>query len=130
MRISRGRENVASEKRGPTVTGRAWADTLLNPQDDGVVVSLVFFEPGARTYWHHHEVCQVLHVTTGAGWIQTRDGQGAPLTVGDTVHIPAGEEHWHGGRDDSFMSHVAVSIGEVVWLEPVSDADYSAAIAG
>jgi quercetin dioxygenase-like cupin family protein len=130
MRISRGREDVPSEERGPTVTGRAWADTLLDAKDDGLVVSLVFFEPGARTYWHHHEVGQVLYVTTGAGWIQTRDGHGAPLTVGDTVHIPAGEEHWHGGRDDSFVSHVAVSIGEVVWLEAVSDADYSAAIAG
>jgi quercetin dioxygenase-like cupin family protein len=129
MRISRGRENVPSEQRGPTFTGRVWADALLNPQD-GVVVNLVFFEPGARTHWHHHEVGQVLYVTAGAGWIQTRDGHGAPLTVGDTVHIPAGEEHWHGGRDDSFLAHVAVSIGDVVWLDPVSDADYSAAIAG
>jgi quercetin dioxygenase-like cupin family protein len=128
MRISRGRENVPSEQRGPTFTGRVWADALLG-QQDGVIVNFVFFEPGARTHWHHHEVAQVLYVTTGAGWIQTRDGHGAPLTAGDTVHIPAGEEHWHGGREDSFMGHVAVSIGETVWLDPVSDADYSGAIA-
>ena len=61
------------------------------------MVNNVFFEPGARTHWHRHEVGQVLHVTVGAGWLQTRDGDGAPLTAGDTAHIPAGEEHWHGG---------------------------------
>ena len=121
MRISRGRESGATELRGPTFTGRVWGDAVLSGQD-GVSVNLVIFEPGARTHWHHHEVAQVLHVTGGAGWIQTRDGQGGPLTFGDTVHIPAGE--------DSVMSHLAISIGETVWLDPVSDADYAAASKG
>jgi quercetin dioxygenase-like cupin family protein len=129
MRISRGREGKPSEQRGPTFTGRVWADPVLGARD-GVVVNNVFFEPGSRTHWHRHEVAQVLHVTSGAGWIQVRAGDGAPLTVGDTVHIPAGEEHWHGGLPDSLMSHLAVSIGETVWLDPVTDADYAAALSG
>jgi len=127
MRISRGREEGPAELRGPTFTGRVWADALLS-QQDGVSVNLVFFEPGARTHWHRHEVAQVLHVMTGAGWVQVRDGAGAPLTAGDTVHIPAGEEHWHGGGNDTFVAHIAVSIGETEWLDPVSDEDYASAL--
>jgi quercetin dioxygenase-like cupin family protein len=126
MRISRGRTDVASEERGPTFTGRVWADTVLVPKDD-VTVNLVFFEPGARTHWHTHAIGQVLHVTAGAGWIQTRAGEGAPLTVGDTVHIPAGEEHWHGGLPDSFMAHLAISLGDADWLDEVTQEDYLAA---
>jgi quercetin dioxygenase-like cupin family protein len=127
MRISRGREDKPSELRGPTFTGRVWADALMSTKD-GVTVNTVFFEPGARTHWHRHEVAQVLHVTIGSGWVQTREGQGAPLTAGDTVHLSAGEEHWHGALEDSFLSHLAVSIGETQWLEPVEDSDYSGAL--
>jgi quercetin dioxygenase-like cupin family protein len=100
-----------------------WADTVLGPHD-GVSVTNVFFEPGARTNWHRHEVMQVLHVTIGAGWVQSRDGRGEPLRPGDVVHIPAGEEHWHGAVPDACVSHLAISVGATDWLEPVSDIDY------
>jgi quercetin dioxygenase-like cupin family protein len=58
--------------------------------------------------------------------VQSRDGAGFPLTAGDTVHIPAGEEHWHGASPGSYLLHRAVSIGETGWLEPVSNDDYHA----
>ena len=83
------------------------------------------FEPGARTDWHTHEIAQVLYVLAGSGWVQVRDGAGGPITAGDTVHIPAGEEHWHGATADSFVLHLAVSIGETVWLDKVSDEDFA-----
>jgi quercetin dioxygenase-like cupin family protein len=130
MRIARGRQpGATSEQRGPTFTGRVWADPVLAAQD-GVVVNDVFFEPGARTHWHTHEVAQVLYVLAGEGRVQTRGGEGATLTPGDTVHIPAGEEHWHGGTPTSYVLHMAVSIGETVWLDAVSDGDYSSSFAG
>jgi quercetin dioxygenase-like cupin family protein len=129
VRISRGRAGGPSEERGPTFTGRVWADPVLEAKD-GVGVNNVFFEPGARTHWHRHEVTQVLHVTSGRGWLQTRAGDGAPLTLGDTAHIPAGEEHWHGACPDSYMSHLAISVGTNEWLDAVSDEDYAAAVAG
>ena len=127
MRISRGREGGPSQERGPTFTGRVWADTVL-PAQDAVTVNNVFFEPGARTHWHRHEVVQVLLVTSGEGWVQTRDGRGGPLTAGDTVHISAGEEHWHGALQDSFMAHLAMSVGATEWLDPVSEGDYTSVI--
>jgi quercetin dioxygenase-like cupin family protein len=129
MRVARGRDGAASEERGPTFTGRVWADPVL-PGADGVVVNDVFFEPGARTNWHTHEVAQVLFVLAGDGRVQSRDGTGFPLTAGDTVHIPAGEEHWHGASPTGYLLHRAVSIGETAWLEPVSDDDYRAADGG
>jgi len=130
MRIARARQaGASSEERGATFDGRVWADPVLSAQD-GILVTNVFFEPGARTHWHTHEVAQVLYVLAGDGWVQTRARGGASLTTGDTVHIPAGEEHWHGARPTSFVLHLAVSVGETDWLDPVSDDDYSRSFAG
>lgn len=130
MRIARARQAGApSEERGATFDGRVWADPVL-PAQDGIVVTNVFFEPGARTHWHSHEVAQVLYVLAGEGRVQTRAGEGAPLTPGDTVHISAGEEHWHGATPTTYVLHLAVSVGETDWLEPVSDDDYSRSLAG
>jgi quercetin dioxygenase-like cupin family protein len=129
MRIARGRADAPSEQRSSTFTGRVWADPVL-AASDGVTVNVVFFEPGARTHWHAHEIGQVLHVTHGAGWVQARDGEGGPITAGDVVHIGPGEEHWHGAAPGSYLLHVAVSLGVNEWLEPVSDDDYAAVLGG
>jgi quercetin dioxygenase-like cupin family protein len=127
MRIANaGRTGAPSEERGATFTGRVWADPVLGAQD-GVMVNNVFFEPGARTYWHTHDVAQVLHVVAGEGRVQSRDGTGSKLRAGDVVHIPAGEEHWHGGAPGSYLLHLAISVGTTKWLDPVSDADYATA---
>ena len=126
MRIARGRAGTPSEQRGPTFTGRVWADPVF-AGEDGIMVNNVFFEPGARTHWHTHGVAQVLYVLAGEGRVQSRDGTGSPLRVGDTVHIPAGEEHWHGAAPDSYLLHLAVSVGDTNWLDAVSEEDYARA---
>jgi quercetin dioxygenase-like cupin family protein len=128
MRVARaGRTGTSSEQRGPTFTGRVWADPVLAAAD-GIMVNNVFFEPGARTHWHTHEVAQVLQVVAGEGRLQSRDGTGVVLRAGDTAHIPAGEEHWHGAAPGSYLLHLAVSVGATSWLEAVTDADYAAAL--
>ena len=86
-----------------------------------VGVNDVFFEPGARTHWHMHAIGQVLVVTHGEGFVRTRDGDGGRIAAGDVVHIAAGEEHWHGAGPESYLLHVAISLGAATWLEPVSD---------
>ena len=129
MRIARGRAGIPSEERGPTFTGRVWADPVL-PLEEGIVVNSVFFEPGARTHWHTHTLGQVLYVTHGEGFAQTRAGHGVRVTPGDVVHFAADEEHWHGAAPGSYLLHVAISIGGHEWLDPVSDEDYANAFTG
>jgi quercetin dioxygenase-like cupin family protein len=128
MRIAHGRASGApSEERGPTFTGRVWADPVLATEDD-IGINNVFFEPGARTHWHTHAIGQVLYVTHGAGLVRRRDGAGGPIRAGDVVHIAAGEEHWHGAAPDSYLLHVAVSLGGADWLDAVTDEEYAAAV--
>jgi quercetin dioxygenase-like cupin family protein len=127
MRIAPGRAaGTASEERGPTFTGRVWADPVLAAEGD-VAVANVFFEPGARTNWHTHAIGQVLYVTHGAGFVRRRDGAGGPIRAGDVVHIAGGEEHWHGAAPDSYLLHVAVSLGDASWLDAVTDEEYAEA---
>jgi quercetin dioxygenase-like cupin family protein len=128
MRIARGRADDPSQKRDDTFTGTVWADPVLSTEAD-VGVNDVFFEPGARTHWHTHAIGQVLVVTHGEGFVRTRDGDGGRIAAGDVVHIASGEEHWHGAAPDSYLLHVAISLGSATWLEPVSDKDYAAGVA-
>ena len=30
--------------------------------------------------------------------------------VGDVVHIPAGETHWHGATNNTILAHTAISL--------------------
>ena len=124
MKINRGREaGTQSERRSETFTGEVWADPVL-PSTGNVMINSVFFAPGARTHWHRHEAGQILVVTSGQGRVYSRDGEGGTIGVGDTVHIPPGEDHWHGADAGSYMVHLAISLGKSEWLEPVSDDDY------
>jgi quercetin dioxygenase-like cupin family protein len=123
MKIVRGREGRPSEQRTDTFTGEVWGDVVL--VDEGMTVNSVFFAPGARTHWHRHGTAQVLHVTHGRGLLWSSDeGRGVVLEPGDVAHIPAGERHWHGGAPDSYLLHLAISVGPADWLEPVTDDEY------
>jgi Uncharacterized conserved protein, contains double-stranded beta-helix domain len=121
MQIFHGRQTDAvSELRSSTFSGTVYADPVM-PTADGVTINNVFFAPGARTFWHTHEVGQVLTVIAGEGWVCV-DGQDAQkLTVGDIVWIPKGQRHWHGATATSYLLHTAVSIGQTVWEEEVTD---------
>ena len=93
MRVIRGREaDTASENRTSTFTGTVWADVLL-AGEQGVTMNNVFFGPSSRTYWHTHDVGQILQVIAGSGFVVTRDGKVEAIRAGDIAWIPAGEEH-------------------------------------
>ena len=59
--------------------------------------SVVNFSPGATTGWHAHTCDQILVVTAGSGIVATEHEE-REITVGDVVHIKAGEKHWHGAK--------------------------------
>jgi quercetin dioxygenase-like cupin family protein len=123
MQYVRGRKDGQPSGQGTgTFTGRAMFDPVLD--EPGARVNSVLFEPGARTYWHSHVGGQVLMATTGRGMVETRDGDLVVLRAGDVVWAPPGEVHWHGAAPGSFLAHTAISIGETVWAEEVTEEHY------
>jgi quercetin dioxygenase-like cupin family protein len=123
--VVRGSSGFGSERRGATFTGEVWADPVVAPE--GATVATVFFTPGARTYWHHHERGQILQVLAGRGWVCSEGDEPVLLGAGDTVWVPPGERHWHGASAESFLTHTAISLGTTSWLAEVDQSVYDAA---
>jgi quercetin dioxygenase-like cupin family protein len=121
MALIRRGEAMEGDVRKPQggFTGDADQRTVHARVDpEPVRVSFVRFQPGARTFWHSHSGGQVLHVVDGEGRAQDRGADVVLLRQGDTVVADVGKEHWHGAAPGSTMTHLAVTIGEVTWLEP------------
>jgi len=78
-------------------------------QSDNFRCNVVNFRVGATTGWHVHDYDQILVVTAGKGKVATEKDE-SEITVGDVVHIKAGEKHWHGATADSPMSHITVTL--------------------
>jgi quercetin dioxygenase-like cupin family protein len=130
MKIHHGRPpGAASENRTQTFTGTVWLDPVMSEDQPALAANSVCFTPGARTYWHSHSEGQLLIVTHGRGFVQSRDEEKAMLTAGDIVYAPPGEEHWHGAADDSMLVHLAISLGSTDWLEEVDGDLYQRVIA-
>ena len=73
--------------------------------------SIVNFERGATTGWHVHKSDQILVVTAGIGMV-ANEHEEREITVGDVVHILEGENHWHGAKADSYMSHITITAAD------------------
>ena len=121
MRIARSSETPFEPMDTTNFTGPV-SRRDLGPTDalDGTGL-VVAFDPGVRNSWHRHPRGQLLYVLDGIARVGTRDGQVVELAAGDLVEAPADEEHWHGASEDAPMTHLALSFGDTVWLEPVSD---------
>lgn len=112
-------------------TGSVYVDTIAAPTDGSrVSASAVHFEPGARTAWHTHPNGQTIFVTEGVGRCQRRGGPVEEIRPGDRVFFEPGEEHWHGGAPDRFMTHIAMlevddAGNSADWGKHVTDEEYS-----
>ena len=109
------------EVNSPLFTGgRVTRQALLSSEMASFFnVVMINFGTGARNKFHTHTTDQVLLVTQGTGIVATEDEERV-VTVGEIIHIPAGEKHWHGATKDSAFSHLNV-IGagvETEQLEP------------
>lgn len=127
MKISRQQDDHrTSMRRQETFSGHVWSESLSDdvPQ---TMINNVWFAPGSRTHWHRHEDGQILHVTEGQGRIGTRNSGAVIIRPGDTVWADPDEEHYHGADLDRHFSHLAITLGDTEWLEPVSDEDYGTA---
>lgn len=109
-----------SPSDAPIFVGAVLTSPLVGPDDVATArLTDVTFTPGSRTLWHRHAHEQVLIVTAGHGVIADRTQQW-PLSAGDVVIVPAGEEHWHGASPSDSFTHIAVMLSaETTLLEPV-----------
>lgn len=88
-------------------------------QRPNVTISVVQFVDGARTYWHTHPEEQILVVLEGDCRLRTRTGEEQIARQGQVVHLPPGEEHWHGAVPGSTMTHLSITTGgPAVWNGP------------
>ncbi len=132
MKILSSKER--SSRKGPAgwFTGNVWIDEIaIGAEPSRLRVFRVSFEPGARTAWHTHPLGQTLHVLTGSGLVQLAGQPVREIHPGDTVMIAPQERHWHGAAAGNTMVHLALQEADaqgvdVVWLEPVTDEEYSA----
>jgi quercetin dioxygenase-like cupin family protein len=110
-------------------TGTVWLN-MMGATDSTMHVSYghVTFEPGARTNWHSHPGGQILLITGGKGYYQSKGEPARLLLKGDFVEIPPNLVHWHGAGPESEFTHIAISLntdeGGAVWLQPVTDEEY------
>lgn len=96
----------------------------LNPNSVGNVT----FEPGARSKWHLHPAGQILLVTDGVGYYQEKGQPKIILRKGNVIRCLPNIPHWHGASADISFVQVAITgreKGATVWLEPVTDEEYS-----
>ena len=66
------------------------------------------FSRGATESFHTHSTDQLLIITAGIGIMATEQEE-RKVTVGDIVHLPAGEKHSHGATKDSYVSYITVT---------------------
>ena len=92
-------------------------------------VSVVTFQPGARTNWHTHPLGQTLYVLSGRGLAQKEGEPIVEFGSGDVLWFAPGERHWHGAAPDNEMTHVAMQEAQggshITWQEPVTESQYS-----
>ena len=107
-----------SAEGNPMFVGDVRAQRMITPDiSDHLRIGNVIFSPGARTKLHTHESDQVIIVTGGKGILATKEVENE-VTLGDVVHVPHGEVHWHGATKDSSFSQISVLLpGENTILE-------------
>ncbi len=113
--------------------GNSFLNPLTEAGASSVFLANVTFEPGCRNNWHIHHADkgggQILICTAGEGWYQEEGKEAVSLKPGMVIVIPANTKHWHGAKNNSWFSHIAVEVpGENTsneWCEPVTDDEYS-----
>ena len=106
-------------------TGDVFIDPVASNQGPSAFnLASVHFTPCAHTAWHRHGLGQTLYITEGVGYVQARGGPLITIRPGDVIVTPPGEWHWHGATPDAFMTHLALSEGEVEWGDHLTDDEY------
>jgi quercetin dioxygenase-like cupin family protein len=124
VRVIRAADRIAGDAEPPKGKFHGHAlQTTLHSTTEVTRASFVRFEPGAHTHWHEHSGGQVLHIIDGIAQVQAWGETVLSVAAGDSVVAPPGEKHWHGAGQGGPMTQLAMTSGEVTWLEEVDSAD-------
>lgn len=128
--IRRAEDMLVAQSGANFFTGTVRQQRLFESTDDAPYsITVVMFEPGARTLWHTHPAGQRLIVLEGEGLTGTADGMVRVMRKGDVVWCPPDVQHWHGASSKSAMTHLALTGTHrgksVQWLKPVTDEEYT-----
>jgi quercetin dioxygenase-like cupin family protein len=106
----------------PRITGTS---TVMDGKD--LTVARRRFEAGARTYWHSHDLGQLLLVEKGRMRLQKRGHRMRQLGVGESDYTPPKIVHWHGAAPDQPLVQINVGFGgdATKWFEEVTADDYA-----
>ena len=108
MKVVRKGDSEETPANAPIFMGTVHSRPLVTRGDsEAVTVTLVRFSAGGRTRRHTHTADQSLYITEGQG-IVASESQEHHVTVGDIVHVPAGEVHWHGAEPGGNMAHLSI----------------------
>jgi quercetin dioxygenase-like cupin family protein len=122
MKLIRATERVSGDSPPPKgrFHGQA-AQHTMHETGEQTRGSFVRFEPGAHTHWHSHSGGQLLHIVEGVARVQAWGDAVQSLEVGDTAVAPPGEKHWHGASAGGPMTQLALTSGEVTWMEDAAE---------
>ena len=110
MKVTRISEVAEEPAVSPLFTGEVTRQAVVPAEmAKDFNCGIVNFKRGARNKFHTHSGEQILIITSGIGIVATNDEE-REVSVGDVVHIPAGESHWHGARRGSPMSHISITV--------------------
>ncbi|RNI24048.1 cupin domain-containing protein [Rufibacter latericius] len=109
--------------------GNVWLNEI-SPADSTFTfgISVATMERGARLDWHKHPGGQILLITEGTGYYQERGKPKQTVRKGEVVKCQPGVEHWHGATPTTGVTYLATSPalnGKTIWLQRVTDAEYS-----
>lgn len=115
----------------PSHVSNAATLTEINKADSlfAFTIAVATFPAGAKLDWHYHPGGQILVITDGTGYYQEKGKPKQILHKGDVVKCLPGVEHWHGASLETSVTYMATNPsqkGGTVWLQKVSDEEYSA----
>tara|TARA_B100000809_G_scaffold262566_2_gene313828 strand:+ start:160 stop:522 length:363 start_codon:yes stop_codon:yes gene_type:complete len=89
--------------------GKVFSQGFVNSDNSKFFnMAMISFEKGARNKFHVHSSDQILYVTNGTGIVAT-EYQEYIVSSGTTIHVAAGEKHWHGATDNSEFAHITIT---------------------
>lgn len=129
MTLLQNANDITQQQGTPdNFTGTTYIQPIAAAESGPTMVARVTFEKGSRTVWHTHSGEQVLYFLEGHGRVGITEQGIFDANPGDIVHIPPNTRHWHGTHPDeqNLMRHLAITSGNVTWLEPVTEDVYHA----